>query len=373
METLKFSKNISEQINNRKELFTFNNKNDPTLLLIVDRKDDWITPLITQWTYNAMIHEFIEIMNNKVCIDKSEPTGEINIDTFVLSEANDKFYSESKFKNYGDFTIKIRDLLDEYHSKTQTQKKVRSLSDIRDAISKITNINDEFEILTKHMEIILKISTTVGERSLLDVSKLEQEILCLNDHDTVAHEITEFLEKESVYWYDKYRIVVIYILKYKNHTNTQFGKFVKKLSLKATDNEEYVELCSKFGIFINHVDSTKTKKQLAPTKIFKNVMKIIETTIEDINNVYTQYKPVIYGVLDDLLSDRLDQTEYPIIRTNHNRKIKYNNIIIFYTGGVTFGEVEMLHSLIQLRKDDTKLLIGGSNIHNSQTFLKTLF
>ena len=33
---------------------------------VIDRNDDPITPLLNQWTYQAMIHELIGIRNNKV-------------------------------------------------------------------------------------------------------------------------------------------------------------------------------------------------------------------------------------------------------------------------------------------------------------------
>jgi vacuolar protein sorting-associated protein 45 len=37
-------------------------------LLIFDRKEDPVTPLLNQWTYQAMIHELLTIYNNRVKI-----------------------------------------------------------------------------------------------------------------------------------------------------------------------------------------------------------------------------------------------------------------------------------------------------------------
>ena len=36
------------------------------MLLIIDRCEDPITPLLNQWTYQAMLHELIGIENNQV-------------------------------------------------------------------------------------------------------------------------------------------------------------------------------------------------------------------------------------------------------------------------------------------------------------------
>ena len=36
------------------------------LLLILDRRNDPVTPLLSQWTYQAMVHELIGIQNGRV-------------------------------------------------------------------------------------------------------------------------------------------------------------------------------------------------------------------------------------------------------------------------------------------------------------------
>jgi vacuolar protein sorting-associated protein 45 len=44
------------------DLFNFRTTNDtPPLLLIMDRKDDPVTPLLTQWTYQVFFLKYIYI------------------------------------------------------------------------------------------------------------------------------------------------------------------------------------------------------------------------------------------------------------------------------------------------------------------------
>ncbi|GFH21045.1 VPS33 protein, partial [Haematococcus lacustris] len=47
------------------QLFDFGARGTP-VLLILDRRDDPVTPLLTQWSYQAMIHELIGINDNTV-------------------------------------------------------------------------------------------------------------------------------------------------------------------------------------------------------------------------------------------------------------------------------------------------------------------
>ena len=39
---------------------------DECVLMILDRRDDPVTPLLNQWNYQAMIHELIGINNHRV-------------------------------------------------------------------------------------------------------------------------------------------------------------------------------------------------------------------------------------------------------------------------------------------------------------------
>jgi hypothetical protein len=47
-------------------LFDFRLSQAPPLLLILDRRNDPVTPLLTPWTYEAMVHELLGISHGRV-------------------------------------------------------------------------------------------------------------------------------------------------------------------------------------------------------------------------------------------------------------------------------------------------------------------
>lgn len=47
-------------------LFDFRPTQVPPLLLIIDRLNDPVTALLSQWTYQAMVHEVLGIINGRV-------------------------------------------------------------------------------------------------------------------------------------------------------------------------------------------------------------------------------------------------------------------------------------------------------------------
>lgn len=49
-----------------RELFNFGRSEGVPVVLVLDRREDPVTPLLTQWTYQAMVHELLGIRKNTV-------------------------------------------------------------------------------------------------------------------------------------------------------------------------------------------------------------------------------------------------------------------------------------------------------------------
>lgn len=91
------AKEIHEKLAKESALFDFRAAQDnggapPPLLLIMDRKDDPVTPLLNQWTYQAMVHELLTINNNRVDLSGVDGAPK-DLKEVVLSLEQDDFYS----------------------------------------------------------------------------------------------------------------------------------------------------------------------------------------------------------------------------------------------------------------------------------------
>ena len=68
------SQRLAEELNRtmqrEHDLFAFTSDVAPILLLL-DRRDDPMTPLLNQWTYQAMVHELLGITNHRVDLSKA--------------------------------------------------------------------------------------------------------------------------------------------------------------------------------------------------------------------------------------------------------------------------------------------------------------
>lgn len=104
----KIAYSIAEMINKSNEFLTTNKNNN-------------ITPLLNGWTYQTMIHEIINIYNNRIkIIDDSQDQidenniSKNNIKEFVLSSDTDEFYKENMFKIYAELSDSFKILIEKY-------------------------------------------------------------------------------------------------------------------------------------------------------------------------------------------------------------------------------------------------------------------
>lgn len=81
-----------------------------TTLLILDRRDDPVTPLLNQWTYQAMVHELLGIQNNRVDLKHLKNVSD-EMKEVVLSCDDDEFFRKIMFSNFGDVAESIRNLV----------------------------------------------------------------------------------------------------------------------------------------------------------------------------------------------------------------------------------------------------------------------
>lgn len=69
----------------------------PAVLLILDRRSDPVTPLLNQWTYQAMLHELLTINNNRVDLSHVEGVSK-ELREVVISPEHDDFYKEVRMQ-----------------------------------------------------------------------------------------------------------------------------------------------------------------------------------------------------------------------------------------------------------------------------------
>lgn len=177
----KLATEVRYQMTQEEQLFDFRKTDTPPIMLILDRRDDPITPLLTQWTYQAMVHELLGIYNGKV--DLAEvPDVRPELKMIVLSQDQDPFFKKNMYHNFGDLGGNIKDYVEQYQSKTKSNASIESIADMKRFVEDYPEFRKLSGNVSKHVTLVGELSRRVGADGLLDVSELEQSLACNDNH-----------------------------------------------------------------------------------------------------------------------------------------------------------------------------------------------
>jgi hypothetical protein len=92
--------------------------------------------------------------------------------------------------------------------------------------------------------------------------------------------------------------------------------------------------------------------------------------LKGVENVYTQHSPRLELTLQNLIKGRLRE-QYPFVEGGGSTRDKPQDIILFIVGGVTFEEAKSI-SQINASSPGIRIVLGGTTVHNSSTFLEEM-
>lgn len=156
--------------------FGLRGNDSPPLLLILDRKDDPVTPLLSQWTYQAMVHELLTIQDNKVKIEA--PGVPKDLQEVVLSSHSDEFFQKHMYSNYGDLGIAVKELVEGFKGDSSDAHQVKTIEEMRRFLMNYGEFSQQQRNVSRHVHVVSALSQAVGKRSLMETSEVEQDLAC---------------------------------------------------------------------------------------------------------------------------------------------------------------------------------------------------
>ncbi|XP_050069314.1 vacuolar protein sorting-associated protein 45 [Anopheles maculipalpis] len=358
------AKKVHETINKETALFSFRPPEDgaaPPLLLILDRRDDPITPLLNQWTYQAMVHELLTI--NKQRVDLSGVSGvPKDLKEVVLSTEQDEFYANNLYANFGEIATTIKVLMDEFQKKANDQRKIESIADMKNFVETYPQFRKMSGTVTKHLVLISELSVQVGQQQLFEVSELEQEIACRADHSTQLQRVKRLLSEGKISAANALRLVLLYAMRYERHANCDTSGLLKLLqdrggrSYIAPRMLEYISTVARQELF-------NTVKLTDAVKLTRNLIK----ELKGVENVYAQHECVLKGTLEEVIKGRPLDAQYPIMGNEVPFRRPPAEVIVFIVGGATYEEALAVH---RYNQEGYRIVLGGTTIHNSESFIE---
>ncbi|KAJ5139044.1 Short-chain dehydrogenase/reductase SDR [Penicillium bovifimosum] len=367
----KLATEVRYHITQEEQLFNFRRTDTPPILLVLDRRDDPITPLLTQWTYQAMVHEMLGINNGRVDL-QDVPEIRPELKEIILAQDQDPFFKKNMYQNFGDLGQNIKEYVEQYQTKTQSTANIESIADMKRFVEDYPEFRKLAGNVSKHVTLVGELSRRVGEDNLLDVSELEQSLACNDNHSNDLRSLQRIIPLPTVPAENKLRLVALYALRYEKQANNALPILLDLLVTAGEVPSHRVNIIPKLLTYHHSLQAPPVAggfTDLFESTSFFSGARDRFKGLKGVENVYTQHSPRLEVTIQNLIKGRLKELQYPFLEGSGHTRDKPQDIIIFMVGGTTYEEAKMV-AQVNASSPGIRVVLGGTSIHNSTTFLE---
>jgi len=368
----KLAVEIQHRVQSESTLFDFRLTQFPPLLLILDRRNDPVTPLLSQWTYQAMVHELLGIQNGRVDLSLVPDIGP-DLSEITLTPSTDPFFAAHFLATFGDLGTSLKSYVQSYQSRSLAQgpSSINSISDMKRFVEEYPESRKLGGNVSKHVALVGELSRIVGRDKLLEVGEVEQGLATSSGADFKA--VQTVITDGAVPPWNKLRVVALYALRYQKTQTTNIASLINLMLSNGVSQED----ARLVYVVLNMAGSDQRQDDLFSTESLLAKGRSALKGLKGVENVYTQHTPHLTQTLENLFKGRLRDTSYPFIDSvGPNASLQRpQDVIIFMIGGTTYEEARTITLLNQEAggtSAGTRLLLGGTCIHNSSSYLEML-
>jgi len=368
---MRVAESVLSAIDSEADLFAFRKPDVAPLLLLLDRRDDPVTPLLNQWTYQAMVHELLGISNNRVDL-RDRPGIPKELEQVVLSMGQDPFFATNMFLNYGDLAEEVKTMMDNFQAKTKSSKQISSISDMQAFVEQYPEFKKMSGDVTKHVTLLGEINRIIDQFSLMEVSQVEQELACTEDHSSAVSEVEALLRKPTIAVANKLRLVLLYALRYEREPSNRISKFTELLGASGASDDQ----CGLVPLILRHYGAAHRAGDLFGNKSMLTVMKkTLHRQVKGVQNVYTQHSPFLVQTLEAVTKGTLSEATHPFLGSEapggKGAKKAPTEVIVFMIGGATYEEARCVGEM-NAANPGVKIVLGGTTMHSGDSFIAEL-
>lgn len=258
----------------------------------------------------------------------------------------------------------MKSLLDEYQKNAKMNENISTIEQMQAFMERYPAFRSHSLNVSKHVAIMGELARLTDVCHLLDISALEQEISCSTDHSLHKQELFSKLTDNSIQPPDKLRLAILYVIKYESYNEIS--------EIKTLLNSQGVDKAFLLDAILQYAgESRRAPGLFSQGSIMDKLGKTITSTVRGVENVYTQHAPLLQGIIDSIAKNKIKEQTYPALSSASGAPSRLTEAIIFIVGGATYEEAFRVAEFNNANPG-LRIILGGSCVHNSQTFLEEL-
>lgn len=250
-------------------------------LLLLDRSDDLLSPLMHDFTYQAMVHDLIPMEGDRVSVasgSAGESSSKDSTMKDVLLDEKDSVWVELRGKHIAavieTLSNRIREIMNSSTGSTLAGGKdtggTLSLSQMAAALKALPEYQEVLSKLSQHMHLSHQCMDTFSSQKLLALAELEQTLATGKDEDGKAPKLADIMDEvESALvkiksTKDKIRFILICIITCSGLRTQDKRRLYAAAELSSKDTRILQESLDVLGVSIyNDNDKNRTITGLA--------------------------------------------------------------------------------------------------------------
>jgi hypothetical protein len=364
---------------------------DFSSLILIDRKVDLVSPLMTPLTYEGLVDTFYGINNNVVTLDfltveppkegeeeKSKPPQK-SAQKVPLND-DDLVFAQIRHLNFLAVGSTLKDIAEQINQKYEDRKKLVSVADIKKYFEDLPELQQKHRDLTMHVNVATEIKKETAKHDFRKTIETEQNIILGQEEKATIEYIETCIIRQDPLPKVLRLLCLLSITrnglgqKEYDHFRTEmvhsYGHFVL-LTLHNLEKLGMLRLYSRGGNWSYLVKNFNLM-----------VTDIDERSQSDIAYVHSGYAPLSVRIIEHM--NEWDKVASCFRGSEHEKfigKVDQPNAVanlannkrihlVYFIGGCTFAEISAIRN--QKHKDES-FVVATSKLINSTSFLSSLF
>lgn len=297
-------------------------------VLLLDRSSDCLTPLMHDFTYQAMVNDLLDVFGDKITYKaESQENSRKKEDKDVLLNDKDKLWVELR----GEHIAKVIEVLsgriqEVVNSSTSdvTRKEAgskMSLAELASALKELPEYREVMSKLSQHMHIAHECMDQFTGAGLMNLSDVELEFATGKDENDKSIKISETVRQcESIMLRiqdpkDRLRLMLIATISQGGLSRSDKDRLLRAAQLGRKELQT-LESLSQLGISTsnnNRASESSSSAKKGFLGSLRNRSPSVDSYDEELEYPSMRYVPPLRKILKDLVSNQLSLDEYPSV------------------------------------------------------------